>query len=89
MPLCMPSPITSTLFSSNLLLLSVTAHCTAPTLQSMVEETAHDLPITDNPVDDDARNDSGAKSATTTTSSSATPVAIKPANNKVPKMTDY
>jgi hypothetical protein len=55
----------------------------------MVEEIAHDLPITDNPVDDDARNDSGAKSATTTTSSSATLVAIKPANNKVPKMTDY
>jgi hypothetical protein len=55
----------------------------------MVEETAHDLPITDNHVDDDARNDSGAKSATTTTSYSATLAAIKPANNKAPKMTNY
>jgi hypothetical protein len=55
----------------------------------MAAETAHDLPIVDTPIGDDAQSDSGAKSAAPITSSSPTLAATKMADKKVPEMSDF
>jgi hypothetical protein len=61
-----------------------TARCTTPTLCSIADETAHDLPPINQQANDDVRSDSGAERATLMTSSSPTLAAIMMANGKVP-----
>jgi hypothetical protein len=79
------SPIASHSFAFHLF----TACCTASTSQSMAAETAHDLPITDAPVGDNAMSDSGAESIAPTTSSSPTLATNKMADKKVLEMSDF
>jgi hypothetical protein len=55
----------------------------------MAEKTAHDLPIADNPANNDTKSDYGVESAMPTTSSSHTLAAIKMADNKIPEISDY
>jgi hypothetical protein len=66
-----------------------TACCTAPISHSMATETAHDLPIADAPVGDDAQSDFGAESAAPVTSSSPTLAATKMADRKVSEMSYF
>jgi hypothetical protein len=80
------SPIASHSFAFQLF----TACCTTPISHSMVAETAHNLPITDAPVGNDAQSDYfGVESAAPVTSSSPTLAATKMVNRKVPKMSDF
>jgi hypothetical protein len=66
-----------------------TVCCTAPVSQSMVAETAHDLPITDKPVAANAQSDSGVESVALVTSSSPILAATKMADRKVPEMSGF
>jgi hypothetical protein len=66
-----------------------TTCCTAPISQSMAVKTAHDLPITDTPIGDDAQSNSGAESIAPITSSSPTLAATKMVDRKVPEMNDF
>jgi hypothetical protein len=79
------SPITSHFFTFQLF----TACCTAPVSHSMAVETAHDLPITDTPISDDAQSDSGVESAAPVTFSSLTLATTKMAGRKVLEMNDF
>jgi hypothetical protein len=79
------SPITSHPFTFQVFV----ACCTAPRSHSMVVETAHDLPITDKPVGDDAQSDSRAESAAPATSSLPTLAVTETVDRKVPEMSDF
>jgi hypothetical protein len=79
------SPIASHSFTFQLF----TVCCTAPISHSMAAETAHDLPIADAPIGDDAQSDSGAESTTPITSYSPTLAATKMADRKLPEMSDF
>jgi hypothetical protein len=79
------SPIASHYFAIQVF----TTCCTASTSHSMAAKTAHDLPITNAPIDDDALSDSGAESIAPTTSSSPTLAATKMVDRKVPEMSDF
>jgi hypothetical protein len=79
------SPMTSHSFTFQLF----TTCCTAPISHSMAMKTAHDLPITDKPIGDDAQSDSGAASTALTTSSSPTLAATKMVDRKVSEMSDF
>jgi hypothetical protein len=55
----------------------------------MATKTAHDLPITDTPTNNDAQSDSGVESAALVTSSSPTLAATKMTDRKAPEMSDF
>jgi hypothetical protein len=78
-----------TLSPSNLLLLPFTAHCTAPTPCSMARETAHNLPITDEPITNDTKSDSRTESDSRAMLTSSNAAAAKIADKTVPSMSDY
>jgi hypothetical protein len=79
------SPITFHSFAFQLFV----ACCTAPVSHFMAAETAHDLPITDKSIGNDAQSDSEAESTAPTTSYSPTLAATKMADRKIPEMSDF
>jgi hypothetical protein len=89
MPLCMPSPITSALSPSHLLLLPFPTHCVAPSSLSMAGEADQTLHAAEKPTSNEGKSDSGTESDIPMTSSSITIAAIKIANKIVPDMSDY
>jgi hypothetical protein len=89
MPLCTPSPITSALSPSNLLLLPFATRCAAPTSLSMASEADQTHDATNMPIADDGRSDSEAERDAPATSSCATLATIKIANKVIPDMSNY
>jgi hypothetical protein len=66
-----------------------TAHPTTPTLRSMAEGTAHDLPPVNQQADNDTKRDSGVESTAPVTSSSPTLGAIKMTDRKISEMSEF
>jgi hypothetical protein len=73
---------------SNLLLVLFTTCCTAPTSHSMASETDQTLRVTDEPIVNKSKSDSGMESDVLLTSSSNM-AAAKMANKTTSEMADY